>query len=60
MKTAFAVTLVLALASSALAEPKPGEPAPALGAFEQAQGEPVRDLGSLRGNVVLLEFFATW
>jgi len=38
-----------------------GQVAPDLGAVEQANGgDKITDLKSLKGKVVMLEFFATW
>ena len=49
---------VLASASAAAQELKPGDPAPPLAITEWIQGEPVA--GFEKGKIYLLEFWATW
>jgi hypothetical protein len=52
---------LVTMAAPAWAGPvQPGKNPPALGNFEQIQGDPFSDLKGLKGRVVKLVFFATW
>lgn len=53
-----AVAALLFSGTTAQAAPRPGQPAPAFKAFA-ISGQPV-SLESLRGSVVILDFWATW
>ena len=55
---AFVVAALLFTSVTASAAPKPGKPAPPFKAFA-ISGQPV-SLDSLKGSVVILDFWATW
>ena len=52
------VAALLFTATTALAAPRPGQPAPPFKAFA-ISGQPI-SLDSLKGSVVILDFWATW
>lgn len=59
---AVAAAVGLALLAAACRPPRPQEPAPDVGIEKllQAPSDSLRSLSELKGNVVVLEFWATW
>jgi thiol-disulfide isomerase/thioredoxin len=57
-KLTFSLLLVTGLISAAIAQPRPGTPSPEISLIN-ADGIYV-NLSSLKGNVVLLDFWASW